>query len=77
MVNRVGDLMWLDDDWDGHADTLDNAKGFTGIMFDSCVEDEEGNLLAVGDLEIEMFLNKELAEACNCSVDEIIKTIYA
>lgn len=76
MVLKVIDLQFDCSTWD---DDGSNFRGMTGIMFDSAIEDTESRgitLHAVGKEEVELALNKELAEACGVHLDEIEMEIY-
>ncbi|MBO5478558.1 MAG: hypothetical protein J6J36_08070 [Clostridia bacterium] len=72
---KIGDLMFDDSRWD--IKNPENIIGLTAIMYDAVVEDENHNMIVCGKTEINQFLDKELAEACEIDLDTLEGEIYA
>lgn len=72
---KVADIQFDASTWD--EKNPEEIVGMTGIMFDNAIEDENHNIHAIGKTDIRLFLDKELAEACEVSLEQIENEIYA
>ena len=73
-MNKVSDLEFDCSTWD--EKDPENITGLTGIIFDGeIINDETGEMLACGE-EINSFLDKELAKACDTDLNSIEECIY-
>lgn len=73
MTVKVGDLVFDCSTWDEDGS---NFVGLTGVMFDSCVYGKNEKNEKVFSVEVENWLNQELAEACETDLDTIEVDIY-
>lgn len=73
MTVKVEDLVFDCSKWDIDGS---NFVGLTGIMFDGCVSGKNEKGEKIFSVEVENWLNQELAKVCETDLDTIEVDIY-